>query len=61
MQEGSHSRLRAGGQHQVLSRLLGRQLEEEVEGAERVQLRSHPAEVTSAGTERLKYVDKITI
>jgi hypothetical protein len=50
MQERCDPRFRARRKHQVLSRLLGRQLEEEVEGAKRVLFCVDAAEVTSTGT-----------
>jgi len=50
VQERGHPGLRAGGQHQVLSRVLGHQLEEEVESTERLLLRVDAAKTSPTGS-----------
>jgi hypothetical protein len=50
VQEGEQSGFRAGGQHQVLPRVLGRQLEEEAEGAKRLLLRANAPQAAPAGS-----------
>ncbi len=50
MQERRNSRFCARRKHQVLPRLLGRELEEEVEGAKRVLFCVDATEVASTGT-----------